>query len=652
MTWRNLNYEIVSSNYVKIVNKINKSSSVKPRKVLNNICGQLKSGQLMAVMGPSGCGKSTLLECIAGIRQTGLTGSVNCNEGCPKLRISFVPQQDEFFENFTIREVLTFASQIHSSSSGKSSQRQARDVNEMIHGLQLTNCADNLVKNCSGGQLKRLSIGQELLGNPDVLILDEPTSGLDSMTCNLVIKLLKQTAISKSMAILLTIHQPSLKVFSCFDVIYAMSKFGTSIYEGSPRHLLTAFFAVGHRCPNNYNPAEFLIDVANGDHGDDIIDLFCKKHETSFSLKVRDVPKGRTLSDLKVKDISSIREHLGPITKRSIRSIIRDPWMFGLRFFAHSVLAVVLSLQLGTEVGPRGGCPPDFDENFDPSELEAIQIHNKLETDAVFDNVGAIMLQMMIMICTTVFPTVLTFPFEMRIFVKEVNNGWYSAGEYCLGKTLADVPFSIFFPTMSSIIIYIMTGQIAEWWRFGLYLVIHILLTALGQSHGILMGAAFMHHVTAGVFLSPFTVIPVLLSAGYFTNVSRMSVFYYVLAKVLYMSNLFEGALSVIYGFDRCGSNVQDRMSAARTSMSEWFGDMLGVTDNRTGVTEGFVDNLVKSVAGEFVSDNGRVTSSVMNYFDVDETNLLNGLLTSIVMLVVWRVVAYLVVVRQARAKF
>ena len=67
----------------------------------------------------------------------------------------------------------------------------------------------------------------------------------------------------------------------------------------------------------------------------------------------------------------------------SFRTTIRDKYAFWLRFWTHLIIPIVFGLQMGTEIGARGGCPPDFDAQFDPTELEGIQKSNKIETDAV-----------------------------------------------------------------------------------------------------------------------------------------------------------------------------------------------------------------------------------------------------------------------------
>lgn len=62
------------------------------------------------------------------------------------------------------------------------SQNHYDHVQRVLKWLNLSQCEDVKIGRCSGGQVKRVCIGVELISNPDVLVLDEPTTGLDSST--------------------------------------------------------------------------------------------------------------------------------------------------------------------------------------------------------------------------------------------------------------------------------------------------------------------------------------------------------------------------------------------------------------------------------------------------------------------------------------
>ena len=140
-------------------------------------------------------------------------------------------------------------------------------VEEVIKRLMLEKCADNRPSRCSGGQLKRVLIACELVSRPNILILDEPTSGLDSVTTwqliNLLIDLTRQP---EPQAIVLTIHQPSARLFNLLDMIYLMSCEGQCIYHGPPQAIVNKFKEYGLVCPNFTNPADFALEVAAKEH--------------------------------------------------------------------------------------------------------------------------------------------------------------------------------------------------------------------------------------------------------------------------------------------------------------------------------------------------------------------------------------------------
>lgn len=85
------------------------------------------------------------------------------------------------FRKFWSKHNYTFTSEIFHIHVNLTLQ-----VTEIAENLNLTSCLDTLVKNLSGGERKRLSIGLEIITKPSVLLLDEPTSGLDSTSSNQV----------------------------------------------------------------------------------------------------------------------------------------------------------------------------------------------------------------------------------------------------------------------------------------------------------------------------------------------------------------------------------------------------------------------------------------------------------------------------------
>lgn len=98
----------------------------------------------------------------------------------------------------------------------------------VIAKLGLSHCRDSVVGNpfmrgVSGGERKRVSIGQEVIINPSILLLDEPTSCLDSTTAQRIVSTLWELA-NGGRTIVMTIHQPSSRLFYMFHKELLLSK--------------------------------------------------------------------------------------------------------------------------------------------------------------------------------------------------------------------------------------------------------------------------------------------------------------------------------------------------------------------------------------------------------------------------------------------
>lgn len=117
----------------------------------------------------------------------------------------------------------------------------------------------------SGGEQKRLMIALEIIDDPSILFLDEPTTGLDSVSSTQCILMLKNLA-KEGKTVICTIHTPSATIFNMFDHIYALAE-GSCIYSGSSTNLVPFLRELDLICPETFNPADFIIEVANDAYG-------------------------------------------------------------------------------------------------------------------------------------------------------------------------------------------------------------------------------------------------------------------------------------------------------------------------------------------------------------------------------------------------
>jgi len=245
---------------------------------LDGISFALNRGELVCVMGASGCGKSTLLKVLGGQLEP-TSGQVLLN-GQPlyanldqlKRYISYIPQEDAFDEHLTIGENLQFAAAIRSPHLSR--RDRTRRLEGKLIELGLSERRDSVVgspvkKTLSGGERKRLNIGLDMIGSADVYLFDEPTSGLSSKDSEHVIEIIRGMAHNK--IIIVTIHQPSSKLFQMFHKAILLDKGGRLVFFGTPTDMLRYFAEAEHQhqfgadlgaCPScGTTRPEFIFDV-------------------------------------------------------------------------------------------------------------------------------------------------------------------------------------------------------------------------------------------------------------------------------------------------------------------------------------------------------------------------------------------------------
>ena len=245
---------------------------------LEGVSFAVNRGEMVCVMGASGSGKSTLLRVLAGQLEP-TAGQVLLNDlplysnlDVLKRYISYIPQEDAFDEHLTIGENLQFAAAIRSPHLSR--RDRTRRLEGKLIELGLNERRDSIVgspikKTLSGGERKRLNIGLDMIGSADVYLFDEPTSGLSSKDSEHVIEIIRGMAHNK--IIIVTIHQPSSKLFQMFHKAILLDKGGRLVFFGTPSDMLRYFAEAEHQhqfgadlgaCPScGTTRPEFIFDV-------------------------------------------------------------------------------------------------------------------------------------------------------------------------------------------------------------------------------------------------------------------------------------------------------------------------------------------------------------------------------------------------------
>jgi ABC-type multidrug transport system ATPase subunit len=245
---------------------------------MDGISFSVHRGELVCVMGASGCGKSTLLRCLAGQLQPQqgeilLNGqSFYADRDTLKKFIAYIPQDDAFDDHLTIEENMEFAAAIrspHLSGRDRSRRIEGRLVELGLVERRGAVVGSAVKKRLSGGERKRLNIGLDMISSADVFLFDEPTSGLSSKDSEHVIEIVRSMAHNK--IVLVTIHQPTSKLFQMFSKALLLDKGGKMVFYGTPSEMLQYFAAAEHEqhfgtelggCPAcGTTRPEFIFDV-------------------------------------------------------------------------------------------------------------------------------------------------------------------------------------------------------------------------------------------------------------------------------------------------------------------------------------------------------------------------------------------------------
>ena len=147
---------------------------------LDGVDIRLAAGELVCLLGASGCGKSTLLSIIGGLEEA--TSGVVRIDG--DRIVGPGPDRGMVFQAYSLFPWATVANNIAFGleMSGWPKAKRAERVEELLGIMSLTEFADALPRELSGGMRQRVAIARALAPEPDVLLLDEPFGALDALT--------------------------------------------------------------------------------------------------------------------------------------------------------------------------------------------------------------------------------------------------------------------------------------------------------------------------------------------------------------------------------------------------------------------------------------------------------------------------------------
>ncbi|XP_055387269.1 ABC transporter G family member 18-like [Condylostylus longicornis] len=539
------------------------------KEILHGVNGVFRSGELTAIMGPSGAGKSTLLNAVSGFIATCVSGIIQVNgEPISTHSDSYRKLSAYIHQDDLLRPVLTTGETMMIAAHFKLGFKVSKEykltlVKKILILLGLEKRFNTFTVKLSGGQKKRLAIALELISNPSVLYLDEPTTGLDYSCCIQVVSLLKRLA-NEGRTIICTIHQPSALLFEMFDKLYTVVS-GHCMYQGRVRELIPFLREMDLICPNYHNPADFLMEVAVGEHDTDLEKLIRaadkKYYEDSdlyeldklnklicnIKIKIENsqsYPENEKLNILNAKNSNHQNNIELSDKKNENEKTINSPANIFIQFlllfqrqllcykrnyfslFARIISHVVVGCVFGylySNVGPGA--------------------------TTVLGNYVYIYGSVLLLVYTGKMAVVLSLPLEMKMLSREHFNRWYKVGPYYLSLILFEIPFQAICTLCYVLITYYLTGNTeTDAFRLYYFSILAILVSLSAQSWGFFVGATMPTKIA--VFIGP--ILAVLFSVfGFCTRYIDITPMLRWMWHLSYFRFGFHGILNVVYGMNR-----------------------------------------------------------------------------------------------------
>ena len=246
--------------------------------------GHLSAGEMVLVLSNAAGGKSTLLRALAGrssndvrqkgtVRYNGLTSSEWAEQAVSVRRITaLLEQRDTHCPLLTVRETLRFAldtTMAEEAASGSAvvlpCDAAERRVESVLEQLGLSECADTMVagvpgvRGISGGQRRRVSLGEVLITEPRVLLLDELTNGLDAQTALKICEQLSRWTRSTRGAVMAALLQPTPECYALFGRLILLRS-GAVLYDGPRDSVMEYMQHIGVTAPPELDTADFLVE--------------------------------------------------------------------------------------------------------------------------------------------------------------------------------------------------------------------------------------------------------------------------------------------------------------------------------------------------------------------------------------------------------
>ena len=373
-----------------------------------------------------------------------------------------------------------------------------------------------------------------------MVFLDEPTSGLDSFSAVQVCQVLKKVA-NAGASVLFTIHQPSSEIFNSFDRLILLQK-GRVMFQGSVKDVPKTFATCGYPVPNNYNPADWVVNVAQKHPIPDL------ERAGFFPIDSREVSaptKPLQGQNVLGEPIDNRRAIMGkkddddpPGLWTQVNLLYRRELIYMYRFplplYARFGFTAFLSFLIGLIFYKVGDASPANPFN-------------------ITSQFGAMMILLMLAMLGTAQPALLFFPEERPIFLREYSTDHYSVMSYFCSRLLVEFMNTGVQVLIMTTLIFFMVSFNGSYW---IYLAVTYGLAMSGTALAVMLGVLSQGNAKVAQQLLPLVFIPQLLFSGFFVSPELLPKFLQWMQYVCVLT--YAVRLLIIEEFYNCSDNATE----------------------------------------------------------------------------------------------
>ncbi|KAK0606639.1 hypothetical protein LWI29_001896 [Acer saccharum] len=476
-------------------------------RIIKDVSGVIKPGRMTLLLGPPGCGKTTFLSALSGKLSHSLkvSGDISYNgyrleEFVPQKTSAYISQYDLHIPEITVRETLDFSARCQGIGDRaeimievSKREKQAGIVPDpdidaymkaiSVKGLKSTLqtdyilkilgldiCAETMVgdamrRGISGGQKKRLTTGELIVGPTKALFMDEISNGLDSSTTFQIISCLKHLVHITDATALISLLQPAPETFDLFDDVIMMAE-GKIVYHGPCSYICKFFEDSGFQCPERKGVADFLQEVISRKdqaqywHHEDQPYSYISTDQ--FIKKFKECHLGRKLDEELTKPFIKSENHQSALsfekysltTWEMLKACTRREYLLMKR---NSFIYVFKSTQL----------------LIIASITMTVFLHSQMANDLISANyyLGALFYSLVVILVDG-FPEVNMTVSRIAVFYKQRELCFYPAWAYAIPATILKLPLSCLEAFVWTSLTYYVIGYSPQVERLSIYIVL------------------------------------------------------------------------------------------------------------------------------------------------------------------------------------